>query len=78
VVDAKATLLPERAGLRRIIIVLVALLGCLTLLEPLGFRISLFLFLLFLPPMLGERNWWGTLVFAEPVVSESTMSSTIG
>ena len=55
---------PERQGAWRIIIILVALLACVALLEPLGFRISLFLFLLFLPLGLGERNWWVTLIFA--------------
>lgn len=64
VVGAAATLLPERQGVWRIMIILVALLGCLALLEPLGFRISLFLFLLFLPLGLGVGNWWVTLIFA--------------
>lgn len=64
VADAAAKLLPEPQGAWRIIIILVALLGCLALLEPLGFRISLFLFLLFLPLCLGVGNWWVTLIFA--------------
>jgi putative tricarboxylic transport membrane protein len=64
VLDTTVTLLPERQGVWRIMITLVALLGCLVLLNPLGFRISLFLFLLFLPPMLGERNYLVTLIFA--------------
>ncbi|MBM4315256.1 MAG: tripartite tricarboxylate transporter TctB family protein [Deltaproteobacteria bacterium] len=62
--DAAVKLLPERQGARRIVIILLALLACLALLEPLGFRISLFLFLLFLPPALGVSNRWGTLLFA--------------
>jgi len=64
VADAAAKLLPERQGAWRIIIILFALLACLALLEPLGFRITLFLFLLFLPLALGVGNWWGTLIFA--------------
>lgn len=64
VVNSTAALLPERQGMRRIIITLATLLGCLALLNPLGFRISLFLFLLFLPLMLGERNYWGVIIFA--------------
>jgi predicted membrane chloride channel (bestrophin family) len=48
----------------RILVILVALVGSLALLDPLGFRISLFLFLLFLPFALGERTWWVTLIFA--------------
>jgi len=61
---AAATLIPERQGVLRILAVLVALVGSLALLDPLGFRISLFLFLLFLPLGLGERNWWVILIFA--------------
>ena len=64
VADAAGTLLPERQGVWRILIILVALAGSTALLDPLGFRISLFLFLLFLPLGLGVRNWWVTLIFA--------------
>ncbi|MDI6754111.1 MAG: tripartite tricarboxylate transporter TctB family protein, partial [Thermodesulfobacteriota bacterium] len=64
VVAVTATLIPERQGVWRIMIILVALLGCLALLDPLGFRISLFLFLIFLPLGLGGGNWWVTLIFA--------------
>jgi hypothetical protein len=63
-VAGSATLLPERQGALRILAILVALVGSLALLDPLGFRISLFLFLLFVPFALGVRNWWVTLVFA--------------
>jgi hypothetical protein len=59
-----ATLLPEREGARRIIVIMVGLVGCLALLDPLGFRISLLLLLLFLPFGLGMRNWWVILIFA--------------
>jgi putative tricarboxylic transport membrane protein len=62
--DGSATLLPERQGASRILVILVALVGSLALLDFLGFRISLFLFLLFLPLALGVRSWWVTLVFA--------------
>jgi len=62
--DSSATLLPERQGALRILFILVALVGNLALLDPLGFRISLFLFLLFLPLSLGVRNWLYTLLFA--------------
>lgn len=61
--DATA-LMPEREGAIRILIILVSLAGCTALLDPLGFRISLFLFLLFLPFGLGMRNWWIMLIFA--------------
>lgn len=57
--------LPEdRAGTIRIFIILAALVGSTALLDPCGFRISLFLFLFFLPPALGMRNWWVTLIFS--------------
>ena len=62
--DVSVTLSPNRQGAVRIMVILLALVGCLALLDPLGFRISLFLFLLFLPPALGGGNWWVTLVFA--------------
>jgi putative tricarboxylic transport membrane protein len=63
-VGGSAALLPERQGALRILVILAALVGSLALLDPLGFRISLFLFLLFLPFALGERTWWVTLIFA--------------
>ena len=58
------TLLPNREGGKRIFAILIALAICLALLDFLGFRLSLLLFLLFLPPALGVRNWWVTAVFA--------------
>jgi len=64
VVDGSATLLPDRRGALRIVIILVALAGGLALIETLGFRITLFLFLIFLPLALGVHNWWFTLIFA--------------
>jgi putative tricarboxylic transport membrane protein len=63
-VEGSATLFPERQGALRILIIMVSLIVGLALLDPLGFRITLFLFLFFLPLGLGERNWWGILVFA--------------
>jgi putative tricarboxylic transport membrane protein len=63
-VEGSTTLRVERQGAFRILVILVALVGSLALLDPLGFRISLFLFLLFLPFALGERTWWVSLVFA--------------
>ncbi len=58
------TLLPERAGGRRILSILIALGVSLALLEPFGFRVSLLIFLFFLPLALGVRNWWATAIFA--------------
>jgi len=64
VADGSASLVPERPGVLRILLILVALVGVLALFESLGFRISLFLFLVFLPLALGMRNWWVALLFA--------------
>jgi len=57
--------LPEdRAGAVRIFIILAALVGSLAFLDLLGFRITLFLFLIFLPLALGMRNWVIVLIFS--------------
>jgi len=57
--------LPEgREGTIRIFIILGALAGSLALLDLLGFRITLFLFLIFLPLALGMRNWILVLIFS--------------
>jgi hypothetical protein len=57
--------LPEdRAGTIRIFIILAALVGSLAFLDLLGFRITLFLFLIFLPLALGMRNWVIALIFS--------------
>lgn len=63
-VDEQATLVPERSGARRILFVLAGLVGVVGLFNFLGFRISLFLFLVFLPLALGVRNWWFTAILA--------------
>ena len=64
VAELSATLLPDRQGALRILLVMIGLVGCLVLLEPLGFRITLLLFLLVLPMGLGAGNWWVTLIIA--------------
>ncbi len=48
---------PKQEGAIRIFMILGALGMVLVLLNPIGFRISLLLFLLFLPFALGVRNW---------------------
>lgn len=63
--DLSGTILPpDRAAGVRIIVILVSLLVGLAILEPLGFRFTLLLFLLFLPRGLGARNWWVNVTFA--------------
>jgi hypothetical protein len=62
--DLSAKLFPEREGALRIMVIMIALLGCLALLDPFGFRISLFLFLFLLPMGLGMKKWWANLLFA--------------
>lgn len=59
-----ANLVPDRPGALRMITILVALVAVSALFSTLGFRISLFLFLIFLPFALGVRNWWLTLIIA--------------
>jgi putative tricarboxylic transport membrane protein len=57
-------LLPDSEGLRRVLLILVALGVIVALLDPLGFRLSMLLFLLFLPLALGLRQWAGIVIFA--------------
>ncbi len=54
----------DRAGTIRIFIILAALIGSLAFLDLLGFRITLFLFLMFLPLALGMRNWVMVPIFS--------------
>lgn len=56
--------LPNQQGAKRILIILIALGICTKLLEILGFRISLLMFLLFLPFSLGIRHKLILLLFA--------------
>ena len=54
----------DRAGAIRIFHNLAALAGSVIFLDILGFRITLFLFLVFLPPALGMRNWITILILS--------------
>lgn len=64
-IDESGTILPpDRAAGMRIVTIIGSLLAALLLLEPLGFRLTLFLILLFLPWRLGARNRWAMLLFA--------------
>ncbi|MGQ9695535.1 MAG: tripartite tricarboxylate transporter TctB family protein [Thermodesulfobacteriota bacterium] len=56
--------LPNQIGAKNIFIILMALVICTGLIEFLGFRISLFLFLFFLPFFLGRRSFIINLIFA--------------
>jgi putative tricarboxylic transport membrane protein len=62
--DAEAPLLPRGAALRRVVILLAALVGVAVLLDPLGFRLTVALFCLALLPALGARNYAVVAVFA--------------
>lgn len=64
VADTTTKIFPGPQGAWRIGIILFALLACVALLEPLGFRITLLLFLLLLPQALGVERWWSVLIFA--------------
>ncbi len=55
--SAASSFFPNREGGFRILMILAALIAVLFLLNPIGFRIVLLLFLLFLPFALGIRNW---------------------
>ena len=57
-------LIPERAGILRIVLILVALIFLTVFLTILGFRISMLLFLALLPTALGARNWLMISLFA--------------
>ena len=59
-----SVLLPDSEGLRRVLLILIALVVIVVLLDPLGFRLSMLLFLLFLPLALGLRQWAGIVIFA--------------
>jgi len=55
---AGETLLPDRAGARRVASVLVSLVGVAVLLTPLGFRLTALVFISALLIALGARTWW--------------------
>lgn len=57
-------LIPDRAGATRVLVILVALLAALVLLDPLGFRLAMLLFVGFLPLALGIRNYLAVAVLA--------------
>lgn len=60
----EGSLLPDRAGGMRVLAVVAGLVVVIVLLVPLGFRITILLFLVYLPVALGIRNWLFTLAFA--------------
>jgi len=53
----KKTFFPKRDGAIRIAAVLVSLTFVMVFMNSLGFRLSLLIFLFFLPLLLGVRNW---------------------
>jgi putative tricarboxylic transport membrane protein len=59
-----ATVLPERAGIVRILSTLAALVGMAGLMNLLGFQLTMLLFLVFLLKGLGRQPLWVTLVVA--------------
>jgi putative tricarboxylic transport membrane protein len=56
--------LPERDGIARILSTLAALVGMGGLMNLLGFRLAMFLFLVFLLKVLGRQALWITLIVA--------------
>jgi len=59
-----SVLLPDREGLFRVLMILVSLSAVVGLLDFLGFRLVMLLFLFFLPWGLGLRRWLGIIIFA--------------
>ena len=59
-----AALIPDRASIVRISIIVIGLLGVLALLNTLGFRISMMMFLIVLPLALGVKNKLIVLILA--------------
>ena len=57
-------LIPDRSGVLRILLILIALIGVIAFLNILGYRICMLLFLALLPPALGARNWLIILLLA--------------
>ena len=55
--EEKKAFFPKRDGAIRIAAIMIALTFVMVFMNLLGFRISLLLFLLFLPVALGVRNW---------------------
>lgn len=62
--SAPVQLIPDRAAGMRVLRVLAGLVGTAALLGPLGFRLTLFLFLAYLLVALGVRRWWLIGAFA--------------
>jgi len=58
------TLIPQRAGMVRILSILAALVVTAGLMNLLGFQLMMFLFLVFLLMVLGRQALWMTLVVA--------------
>ena len=62
--EEKKSFFPNREGGIRIALILVSLAMVVVFLNPLGFRISLLIFLFFLPLFLGVRNWLAIPILA--------------
>jgi putative tricarboxylic transport membrane protein len=58
------TLVPDRTGGRRVLSVLVSLVGVAVLLAPLGYRLTALAFIGALLVALGIRTWWIITAFA--------------
>jgi len=56
--------LPGQAGIVRIVSSLAALVALAGLMNPLGFQLTMFLFLVFLLMVLGRQRLWMTLIIA--------------
>jgi putative tricarboxylic transport membrane protein len=56
--------LPDRGGIARILSIIVSLAAVSALLDPLGFQLTMFLFMVFMLMILGRQTIWLTLIIA--------------
>lgn len=55
-------IVPDQEGMRRLLLILGALLATLLLMKPLGFNVSILLFSIFLLWKMGKHSWWLTVL----------------
>jgi putative tricarboxylic transport membrane protein len=56
--------LPDRGGIVRILSIIISLAAVSALLDPLGFQLTMFLFMVFMLMVLGRQAIWVTLIIA--------------
>jgi len=61
---AKATFLPDRSGMMRILAIIASLVAAALVMNLLGFQVAMFLLLIFLLLILGRQSIWLTVIVA--------------